>query len=102
LTDLQKAANESYRNIKKRCLYNEIDFDIDRLWIEEQFQDFCSKNYHSFDGKNPFQPSIDRINGKKGYTKENVRVCWLIENYCKNTFNDEQVIEFCKRKLGLI
>ena len=34
--------------------------------------------------------------------KENVIVCWQIENYCKNSFSEDDVIEFCKRKLGLI
>ena len=64
------------------------------------FSIFCETNHHELTGRSPFQPSLDRIDGRRGYTKDNVRVVWLIENYARNNFSDEQLIEFCRRKLG--
>lgn len=37
-------------------------------------------------GINPFRPSVDRIDCKKGYTEDNVRVVCVAVNYCLNEF----------------
>ena len=104
LTDLEKCVRELYHNLKKRSIYLMPDkpFDITKEWLQEQVTDFCKNNYHVLAVKSPFKPSVDRIDNKNGYTQNNVRIIWLIENYCRNTFTDEEVIEFCKRKLGLL
>jgi hypothetical protein len=47
--------------------------------------------------KHPYQASLDRIDNNKGYIKGNVRFVALIFNYARNTFDDKQVIEFCKQ-----
>lgn len=44
----------------------------------------------------PYQASLDRINNSIGYIKGNVRFVALIYNYAKNTFSDDEVIDFCK------
>jgi len=46
------------------------------------------------DKRNPYSPSIDRIDSNKGYIKGNVQVTCFIYNMCKNTFTDEDVIAF--------
>lgn len=76
-------------------------FLISREWVEEKVMEFCATNYHVFEPYSPFQPSLDKIDPKLPYTEENTRVIWKIENYAKNTFSDADVIEFCKRKLGI-
>ena len=38
--------------------------------------------------------SVDRIYNDKGYVKGNVRFIALVANYCRNSWSDEQVIEF--------
>jgi hypothetical protein len=43
----------------------------------------------------PNQASLDRIDSKQGYIKDNLRFVALIANYCKNNFSDEQVLDFC-------
>jgi len=44
----------------------------------------------------PYNASLDRIDNSKGYVAGNVRFVSLMANYARNTFTDEQVIEFCK------
>jgi hypothetical protein len=44
----------------------------------------------------PNQASLDRIDSNKGYIQGNVRYIALIANLCKWTFDDEQLIHFCK------
>lgn len=44
----------------------------------------------------PYQASLDRIDNTKGYIEENVRFVALIYNYARNTFSDQEVIDFCK------
>lgn len=98
-----KVAKELFRNMKKRALFSDLELSVSFDEIEEMVEEFCDNNYHSVSlQKHPFKPSIDRIDPTKGYTKDNIRICWLIENLCKNTFSEEEVIEFCKRKLGLL
>lgn len=46
--------------------------------------------------KNPYAPSIDRINPNEGYTNENTRiVCWWY-NMAKGELTDQQMYEMCK------
>lgn len=44
----------------------------------------------------PYQASLDRIDNSMGYIEGNVRFVALIYNYAKNTFSDQEVIDFCK------
>lgn len=49
--------------------------------------------------KNPYAPSLDRIDHTKGYTKDNVRiVCWQY-NLMKGELTDEETREFCRKVL---
>lgn len=47
-------------------------------------------------GNNPRNASLDRIDNDKGYVEGNVRFVSLIANMARQTFTDEQVVEFCK------
>lgn len=44
----------------------------------------------------PHSASLDRINNSLGYIKGNVRFVAVMANYARNTFTDEEVIEFGK------
>jgi len=46
------------------------------------------------DKPNPFSPSVDRIDNKKGYIKSNIQITCYIYNMCKNLFKDEDVVDF--------
>ena len=91
--------NQLWSNTLKRSALKKLEHTITKEELYEKVLEFCQNNKHSWLPKDPFKPSIDRINPSEGYTKSNVKVIWLIENYCKNTFTEEQVIEFCKEKL---
>ena len=102
LTDIERVAAEMWENIKKRSVRNGLELGLDRESLNTMVHEFCRLNHFSLIGKDPFKPSPDRIDNSKGYTKENTRIVWMMENYARSTFSDEQVIEFCKRKLGLL
>ena len=42
------------------------------------------------------QASLDRIDSKKGYIKGNIQFVALMANLAKNTFEEEELISFCK------
>lgn len=44
----------------------------------------------------PRRASIDRIDSSIGYVPGNIRFVSVIANYCKNSFTDDDVIEFCR------
>ena len=40
--------------------------------------------------------SLDRIDNSLGYVKGNVRFISIMANYCRNTFEDKDLMEFCE------
>lgn len=50
--------------------------------------------------KNPFNPSPDRIDNKKGYSKENVQWVVFIYNTMRNSFDDTDVSSFVDHLRG--
>jgi hypothetical protein len=84
----------------------QIDFDLDMNEIHQTLvKGVCAKTGFSFEikakGKNyknrsPYAPSIDKIDPKKGYTKDNIQiVCWWY-NSAKSIFTDDEVLKLCK------
>lgn len=47
--------------------------------------------------KNIRRASVDRIDPAIGYTKNNIRFTCVIANYCRNQFDDNEVIQFCNQ-----
>lgn len=45
---------------------------------------------------NPYNASLDRINNSVGYIEGNVRFISIMANLARQTFTDEQLINFCK------
>lgn len=43
----------------------------------------------------PYSPSLDRIDSKKGYTKDNVRLVCVIVNLALNVFGEEHLSRMC-------
>ncbi len=87
-------------NVRKRALRNGRDLDVTFSDLMQMIDEFCSANHFTDTPRSPFLPSIDRINHAKGYTRDNIRVTWLIENLARNVFTDADVLEFCRRKLA--
>jgi hypothetical protein len=93
------------RNMRQRCQDKNIEFsitldDLKDLW--EKQNGFCAvtkleltaKVYKDKRLNDPYQASPDRIDNSKGYTKDNVRWVCLMFNYARNTFSDDQVLQF--------
>lgn len=89
--------------IRKSTFKWELSFDdIKKKWDDAKGK--CSvsgmKMTHYRDGsgkKIATNVSIDRINNKKGYTKNNVRlVCWCV-NKMKHTMSDDELMLWVNR-----
>jgi hypothetical protein len=81
----RKLLGVSKQNAKAR----KLEFDIDLAWIKDKLdKGVCELTglpfIYKYTGKarrNPFAPSLDRVNNSLGYTKENVRVVlWGVNN----------------------
>ena len=78
----------------------DADTDLDIPWIEKHIaKGFCAVSGIPFQVKtagenqvNPWQPSIDRLNQERGYTKRNCRMVCLIYNLARNQFRDADVM----------
>lgn len=69
----------------RRCVFTKIPFETDRR--------------DAVGGKNPWSPSLDRVDSRKGYVKGNVQLTSLMYNMCKHTFTDDDVRTFAKSYL---
>lgn len=86
-----------------------IEFNLDVEWVKDRMQ-FCEvtglKLQHrdvkivekvTYSNRHPLTASIDKINPKAGYVKENCRiVCWWY-NLAKGTWSDETILEIVKQ-----
>lgn len=100
--------------VRKNSKSKERDFNIDceylkRLWCEQNGicpftnQKLTLRTHSNNDVKKyPYQASLDRIDSSIGYVKGNVRFVALIYNYAKNTFSDDDVIDFCLKVASTI
>lgn len=81
-----------------------MGIDIDEAFVLELLDsENCSVTnipfqYHQIDGlsRNPFSPSLDRIDSSRGYFKDNVRLVIWQYNLMKGEITDEQLYSICK------
>lgn len=97
---------ELYRRAKVRAVKNNRQFDLTKEWIEARleandwrcevtrisFEPGSEHGYHSL-----YAMSLDRIDSKGGYTRDNVRIVinWL--NVAKMDLSDKDFRDLCKR-----
>jgi hypothetical protein len=105
---LKVRAQRLYGNAQKRA--KEQGWpppDFSSLWIEAKILDgVCQVTGISFDlhsqvadtvhAKNPWVPSIDRIDSSKPYSKDNIQVVVYMYNVCKAEFAHKDVVKFCR------
>ena len=81
--------------------------DFTSLWIEEKIlAGVCEVTGIPFDivghstptahAKNPWVPSIDRIDSAQPYLKNNVQLVVFMYNVCKAEFAHADVVKFCR------
>jgi hypothetical protein len=98
--ELNKWAKRCFLHAKKHSKY---DFEINEAFIEELYEKQNGKCYWfnvdlkpSNIAKYPFQPSLDRLDREKGYTKDNVVLACYTANIGRNTSTVEIFQEFIK------
>lgn len=102
---LYRQAYNLHGAAKHRAKLQNLEFNLEVLEILEELKKPCpltgftfilNKTGQNIGNRNPFSPSIDKINPSLGYTKENTRlVCWWY-NVTKQRFTDEEVLNLCK------
>lgn len=85
------------------------DFDIDHEWMVRKLeeQDYrCALTYLPFSSvggnRNPFAPSVDRIDSRRGYSRDNVRLVLLSVNLALNDFGREHFDMMCAARIAAI
>lgn len=88
-----------FSQVKKRSVKNKLDINITPEFIEQMLieNDYrCSITRIKFNGRKykgqrirPWIPSVDRIDSRGGYTKENVRLICASVNVALNQFGDD-------------
>lgn len=101
-------AQRLYGNAQKRAKalgWPEPDFGS--RWIEDKIQagvcevtglpfDLTTQVNSTVHAKNPWVPSIDRIDSSKPYSKNNVQIVVFMYNVCKAEFAHVDVVKFCR------
>jgi len=96
-------SNSTKSRAKTKGLKYELDFDyLKQLFIKQKGR--CFKTGISFkisigktiNCRSPWSLSLDRINPKIGYTKENVQLVCIMYNLCKGTWSDKDVKKLAK------
>ena len=115
-----KAAKEKYRlkangrsyhmlyNCKKRSEKLGLKFDLTKEWLMEKLnKGVCEITNEPFDFSlpkstsyyNPYAPSVDKIDPKKGYTKDNCRIVLIAINFGMNEWGLETYLKIAKKAL---
>ena len=105
-------ANRIYHTLIKGAESRGIAFNLSKEWILEKLLNgrcevtgipfVFDANKNSFtvksknQNRNPWSPSVDRIDSSKGYTEENCKMVCTMYNTCKGSFSDEAVEMFCR------
>ena len=82
-----------------------IGFDLDLEWVRGGLRSGCPMTGEkyvigqgtNYSNRHPLTPSIDKVNPKLGYTKDNCRVVSWFYNMAKQQWSDEEVLELCKK-----
>ena len=90
-----------YHNAKARCKGTDIPFDI--TFRDISIPTHCPVLGHPFEGASrEYGPSLDRVNPKGGYTKDNIAVISMRANRLKNDATLEELealVQYVKEKV---
>ncbi len=88
---------------RERAKARKIQFDLDRNWLSKKIDtgvcEFTGVKFRygkQISRANPFGPSIDKIDPKKGYTKKNSRVILFAVNMARSDWGDEVLLEVAR------
>lgn len=97
----KKTRNKNWvKALLQRVLNKDKECDLNHEYILKLFEKqkgkcfwFGFKMIDCLNDRHPLQPSLDRIDNNKGYTKDNVVLCCLAANYGKNSSSVEHFLE---------
>jgi len=91
------------KKLEKRANRKGIPFNLDIGWLSSKLAlGFCEstglpfKEHPNVGHRNPYLPSVDRIDSSGGYTKDNCRLVVMGFNVLKSNFDDDTLTQFCK------
>lgn len=97
-------AKTLFKSAQRRSVNYNKKVDFDYKWILKKLEaGVCEVTGINFDfekphdtSKNPYAPSIDRIDSSKGYCKDNVRIVLWQYNLMKGEIPDDKLLELCR------
>lgn len=101
---LQRRAYNILATIKNRCKNKKLDFDLDLEWVLSRIKNKCEVTGLKFvlytvgqgyGTRHALAPSVDRIDPRKGYTKDNCRVVIWWFNCAKQRYSDIDLWHLC-------
>jgi len=96
---VEDRAQMVYLSIKSRSKKKNLKFDLTLDWLLNKLKKgICEITGLPFSEKiqrpaHRYAPSVDRIDPKKGYVKDNCRVVLLMVNHIKRDYTDEEVAQ---------
>ena len=109
-------ASAMYHTTVKGAKQRGLDFDLPLSWYKEKLAiGVCEKTKLPFVLKpeenpftiiskgqirNPFAPSVERLDSSKGYSVDNCVMVVCIYNFSKGVFSEEALRLFCKAYLA--
>jgi len=105
--DVNRLLLERWHGIKERAAKKNytVDFNwgfLKELWEKQKGLCAISKIEMTFEmnnGRIPTNVSVDKINSKDNYTKDNIQLVCMAVNQMKNDLTIEQLLYFCKEIL---
>lgn len=102
--DLNRILLERFLGLKERSKSKNLEVsitieDLRNLWILQNGKCALSginMTYIFNKGRTFTNVSIDRVDSKKGYTKDNIQLVCMVVNQMKSDLSKEELINFCK------
>ena len=85
-----------------RCKVMGLKYDIDIDFLRSKYNGKCELSGIEFDlsldsgNRNPFRPSLDKIDSNGGYTKDNVRIILWGLNFALSDFGLDVYLKMAK------
>lgn len=98
-------ANVAIITIRHRSKQNNLEFDLDVEWFNNEFNKGCSVTGLMMDSNgmdSPWKTHVDRKDPNIGYIKSNCRLVCACYNFAKHYWTDEDVIKMSKSLIKLL
>ena len=104
-TLIRKILNNRLKSSKYRSKKENTTFDLDLDYLVSLYYNqkgLCAiskipMTFNIYNGKNSLNISLDKIDPKKGYIKDNVQLLCFYVNQMKSDLNLNELVYFCKQ-----